>query len=279
MIPYLLTISKLLGKYKKQKGNKMKIKNIYYFVFAVIACITASFTMSNAAEIEKKEILIVGVNYPPYEFEFPKDDLKGFDVEVTEEAFRRAGIKVRFEFYPWKRAMQMVKEGKVVASITCAKMPGRESFIKFSDPISSMTDIFLVRKDYKGPEINKYSQIKELKMNAGFVMGNAYGQRFDSFGIPYDLSPSHEVALKKLRDRRIDVMPALLENFLYTGRKTNPADRFKWFIIKEDFLVKDFHLCFCKKWPRIEELVNIFNEKLAEMKKDGTYKAIHSRYR
>ena len=257
----------------------MKKKNVYYVVIVPLLCMAAFTGILNAAEKADKGVLIVAVDYPPYELEFPKGDLKGFDVEVTEEAFKRAGIKVRFEFYPWKRAMQMVKEGSATGALTCAKMPDRESFIIFSDPISRMTDIFLVKKDYQGPDINQYSQIKALKLGAGIVMGDAYAQRFDSFNIPYDTSPSHKVAWKKLEDGRIDIMPTLLENFLYTGRETNLADRFKWFEMKEDFLVKDFHICFCRQWPGVENIVTVFNEKLAEMKKDGTYDAIHNKYR
>ncbi|MDM8540574.1 transporter substrate-binding domain-containing protein [Desulfococcaceae bacterium HSG9] len=257
----------------------MKKKNVYYVVIALLLCIAAFTGILNAAEKADKEVLIVAVDYPPYEFEFPKGDLKGFDVEVTEEAFRRAGIKVRFEFFPWKRAMQMVKEGNATGALSCAKMPDRESFIIFSDPISRMTDIFLVRKDYKGPDISYYAQLKKLKLIVGTVRGDAYIERCKAFGIPYDLSPSYEVAKKKLIDGRIDIMPTLLENFLYTGRETNLTDHFKWFEMKEDFLVKDFHVCFCKKWPGVENIVTVFNEKLAEIKKDGTYDAIHSKYR
>ncbi len=256
----------------------MKKKSVYYVVIVFFICIAAFPAILNAAKKADKEVIIVTVDYPPYEFEFPKGDLKGFDVEVTEEAFRRAGIKVRFEFYPWKRAMQMVKEGSVTGALSCAKMPERESFIIFSDPISRMTDVFLVRKDYKGPDIFYYAQLKELKLTVGTVRGDVYIERCKAFGIPYDLSPSYEVAKKKLADGRIDIMPTLLENFLYINRENDMIGRFKWYEMKDEFLVKDFHICFCKQWPEVENLVIVFNQKLAEMKKDGTYDAIHSKY-
>ena len=258
---------------------KMKKKNVHYVVIATFICIAAFSTILNAAEKADKEVLLVTVDYPPYEIEFPKGDLKGFDVEVTEEAFRRAGIKVRFEFYPWKRAMQMVKEGSATGAFSCAKMPGRESFIIFSDAISRMSGVFLVRKDYKGPDVFYYAQIKKLKLLVGTVRGEAYIERCKAFGIPYDLSPSYEVAKKKLADGRIDIMPTLLENFLYINRENDMTDRFKWYEMKDEFLVKDFHICFCRQWPEVEILVNSFNKKLAEMKKDGIYDAIHSKYR
>lgn len=82
-----------------------------------------------------EEVLIVATNYPPYEMENPEKGLKGFDVEVAEEAFNRAGIRTRIEFYPWARALEMSEEGKPVQHFPVQRFPA--GMIIFCCQISS----------------------------------------------------------------------------------------------------------------------------------------------
>ena len=260
--------------FEEEVVNEMKK---YLFLIAVFTLYLVAFQTNLLVLGADKEVLIVATNYPPYEVEHPLNDLRGFDVEVVKEAFRRAGIRATFEFYPWQRAIEMVREGKATAVLTCAKNPERENFMIMSDVISLMTDIFLVRKEYDGPPLSTIEDLQGTELDVGTVRGYAYLERLEYYGIPYDLSPSDEIALKKLADERIDVMPALLENSSYLIQKHGLTGRFKWFVMKE-FLTNEFHVCFSKKWPGVEEMVSLFNQGLRSMKEDGTYESIHKKY-
>lgn len=225
-----------------------------------------------------EEVLIVATDYPPYEFQYPENGLKGFDVEVAVEAFKRAGIKARVEFYPWARALEMIRRGEADAVLSCANVPSRDDFILLSDSIITVTGIFLVNKNYTGPPIHNWEDIKELKLVIGSTKGNMPVKLMEESNMRYDLSSTEEVAYRKLEDGRIDVMPTVLENVIYQYQGVDYKTKFKWFEMKSAY-PKDFHLGFCKMCPESQVLVSIFNEKLAEMKKDGTYDAIHDKYK
>lgn len=246
---------------------------------ALCILLVVGFAVSSACAADQSEpLIIVAADYPPYEFEQPDGDLRGFDVEVVEEAFRRAGITVVVQFYPWKRAYNMAVEGEAAAALTCAPNPTRRKEIFFSDPISSMTDVYVVRHDYPGPAVHTKEDIAQSGLAIGTVRGNYVSDKWGILGVAHDYSASEELALRKLLDGRIDVMPATKENFYYRLKQSGQTHLVKSYVIK-DAEVATFHLAMSKKWPKAQSLVAIFNAKLKEMREDGTYEAIHARYR
>ncbi|WP_027186405.1 substrate-binding periplasmic protein [Desulfovibrio inopinatus] len=241
-------------------------------------CLFAFFLLSSSSAAQGKELLIVATDYPPYEFAVPQNGERGFDVEVVEEAFKRAGISVRFEFYPWSRALQMVEDGTAAGALTCAKNPEREKIYFFSDPISRMTDVFVVRKDHKFPPLSNMNDIKKYGLYPGTMRGNYTEKRYKQLGIPYDLSPSEVIALRKLADNRIDVIATIEENTLYNAKQLGIQDKIKTYK-SEDVETSLFHVIFSKKWAGMKRIVHIFNENLSAMRQDGTYEKIHQKYK
>ncbi|MGL1862401.1 MAG: transporter substrate-binding domain-containing protein [Pseudodesulfovibrio sp.] len=249
----------------------------------IILCVllVVGFAVSSAYAADQHEPLtIVTADYPPYEFEKPDGILRGFDVEVAEEAFRRAGITAVVHFYPWKRAYNMVVEGKAAAALSCVPNPTRETDkeIIFSDPISSMTDIYAVRHDYSGPPVQSREDVARNNLAIGTVRGNYISEKWTELGVVHDFSATEELVLRKLFDGRIDVMPATKENFYYRLKKSGQTHLVKSYVMK-DAEVTTFHLGMSKKWPKAQSLIGMFNAKLKEMREDGTYDAIHARYK
>jgi len=216
---------------------------------------------------------ITACDYPPYEFEHPDGDKRGFDVEVVEEAFRRVGLPAVFEFYPWARALQMTKDGEVTALLSCVDTLERRSFLIMSEPISASTRIFLVRKEYDGPSFTSYENLGGL--NIGAVKGYVSSGDLTRHGIQHDLSVTDAAALKKLAKGRIDVLNTTLERSQYLIDRLDMKGRFKWFVQFK----KDYHLCFSKNRPGVKELIVRFNTVLKSIKEDGTYGRIHNKYR
>lgn len=221
---------------------------------------------------------IVACDYPPYEFATPENGLRGFDVDVVEEALRRAGYDTSFVFYPWARAYRMTVEGKAFAALTCSYKPEREIDLLYTKPISLMTDIYGVRSDYSGKPVVNKQIIKEEHLAVGSVKGNYLSDQWKELGVTVDLSSSENLLVRKLIDGRIDVVPTVKENFLYITKKLGVKDKIKFFL-KEDYEISTFHLVISRKWPDAEKLCRLFDEKLKEMKQDGTYESIHARYR
>ena len=170
-----------------------------------------------------------------------------------------------FEFYPWARTLEMAKDGEVAAMLSCADTQKRREILIMSEPISSSTRVFLVRKDYKGPPLISFDDLRGLKVGA--VKGYTSSDDLARHGIKHNISINDTAALKKLAKGRIDVFNTQLEMSQYLSQNLDMRDRFKWFV----HFKKNYHLCFSKKWPDVEKLVSRFNKGLKSIKEDGTY--------
>lgn len=239
-------------------------------IFACVLCIGLP-----TGAMADETVVILATDYPPYEFEHSEDGKRGFDLEVVEEAMRRAGYTVEFRFYPWSRVMRMIRENEALAALSCSKTSERDTFIEYSSPISKLTEVLLVRKGFSGTIPNKYSDLGDIEV--GTMIDWAFSERLKELGIPHDLSPDEKVGMRKLAEGRVEGLLMVLESTLYLAKKMEMADDFKWAQIEDH--VFDFHLCFSKERPETPKLLRDFNEKLAEMKGDGSYEAIHARYK
>ncbi|MGL1862403.1 MAG: transporter substrate-binding domain-containing protein [Pseudodesulfovibrio sp.] len=241
-------------------------------LFLVIFVLLGAFPSVCVAQ---DKLVIYATNYPPYEFEQPEDGKRGFDLEVVEEALHRAGYEVEFQFYPWSRVMKKLKKNNILAALSCMRTPEREQFLAFSDPISKLTEVLMVRKEYPEPVPSRYADFHGIEI--GSMIDWVFTEKLEKWGIPHDVSPDEKVAIRKLADGRVDALLVALESTQYWVKSMGMPDTFKWKPVEGTF--SEYNLCFSKEYPETPEVLSVFNEKLAEMKADGTYDAIHARYK
>ncbi len=233
----------------------------------------AHFLLSTPTQAEPGGVLeILAVNYPPYEFENPTDDMKGFDVEVTEEAFHRIGHPAKVLFRPWARAKKMVFEGGGFALLSCGQRKDRAQYLYYSDPISQVTWGYFYHQDYNGtlPETPQ-----ELRGHSVTVVRD-YNQHkeLDELGIENFPVNSDQTAVTMIANKRVNFAYIPQEAAAYQAKKLGLVDNVKYKV----FNIKKLHVCFSRKWPDVKNLVTKFNQSLAELKADGTYASIHARY-
>lgn len=243
--------------------RKLSLSSLALFLFAFSA---------HAAD-EPIILPIATEHYPPYEMETPINGLQGFDYEVVVEAFKLLGYKPEVKFWPWKRAVKLAKIGNVVGLLTCAYHKDRAEFIHFSDPISLFTNGFYMRSGFNGPKPDLIEDIIGQKVAS--IIGYEALKALEDIGAHPMSTPDVENAIRILDKGRID--------YLYLGReatdfmiKTVPHEsEFEFHPI----IKKEFHFCFSKQYPNVEEIVKEFNAALFILKKNGTYDKIHSKYR
>ncbi len=146
-------------------------------------------------------------DYPPYEMQ-EGNRLSGFHIELIEAVASKLGIKVRFESYPWKRALTMVKQGKVDAISFVGKNDDRSTYIYFipGNELSfahSGLVVLTTRKsefDFNGIGLANLRHFK-FGHNLGFIYGDYYDKA------QLDKSPfnSNEQLFNMLRITRIDI--------------------------------------------------------------------------
>ena len=214
------------------------------------------------------------VNFPPYLLKNPDEDgLRGFDVEVVIEAFRRVGTEADVQFLPWKRVISLSKEGRIAGAVSCVRQTEREAFFWFSEPISFSTQTFVYTNRYNGRTLKKVIDAKGLKVLV--VAGYSAETELKEAAVSYETAVSDQAAIIRLLERPYDVFYTVREFMEYTARKQGFSDRISFFDISRN----PYHLCISKGWPDSEKVRKDFNEGLAEIIADGTYKKIHDKYR
>ncbi|MBL4741081.1 MAG: transporter substrate-binding domain-containing protein [Sneathiella sp.] len=227
------------------------------------------------ARPEQVNVTIHTVNFPPYEIESPgRDGLRGFDIEVAIEAFKRVGVSAKIEFLPWNRILSMARKGTTVAALSCAKTKDRDHFIYYSDPISKATHVYVALKDFKGMAPQKLLDAKGFKIVA--VRGYTNEFHLKKEKIKYQYAMNDVAALNLLLNRDFDFFYSTGEFVKYVATELNIADQLQYFELQTS---KAYHLCFSRFWPNVETLRDRFNRGLAEIRADGTFDAIHQKYK
>lgn len=90
---------------------------------------------------------------------FEGDKIIGLDIDLWNEISKRLGVKVKFERYPWARALKKMEDGAVDAMGGLAKTLEREAFINYSNiPYYNCTTRFYLQKG-KGNSLSTYSDL------------------------------------------------------------------------------------------------------------------------
>jgi polar amino acid transport system substrate-binding protein len=192
----------------------------------VIRAVAVIFGLSIAAPglAQDKMAHISTLDWPPYTgSELPSG---GATTEVVRQAFEKAGYKTDVAYRPWKRAIDMAKDGKdgVIAYFPGYHCRHQEGFVA-SEPIGNGPLGFAENKD--APITwDSLDSIGEQQLKIGTVLGYANTDEFDQkVGTGWILAvPSNDdiTNLKKLARKRIDA--AVIDKFVLEYLKaTDPS--------------------------------------------------------
>ncbi len=227
-----------------------------------------------SAQAQTLPTLIVATeNYPPYEMEEAVNGFHGFDYDVAQSIFKRLGFQIDIQFLPWQRAIDSAKRGTAVGILTCAKNKEREKFITFSDPISSFTSGFYVRKNFTGTDIGHLEETvgKSVASLAGYESLKA----LETAGANPISVINIDRALMMLDSHRFDYLYIGKEPTAFIINQLNMNDTFRYIPLKK----QHFYFCFSKAYPGSKQIAERFNRALRQLRKEGVYDRIHHQYR
>lgn len=201
-------------------------------------------------------------------------ELEGFEVDVMNEICRREGIEMELEVASWEGIFGMLDSGQLT-SIACSVEPNDERKEKydFTEPYISIDKSFAVGKG-KGKEIKELKDLDGKKVGCR-TGGNSVQQLeelmeqesvkfeivpYDGGGMEYDLSIG-----------RIDALyaPAI------ATQASIDSGEFEIEISAIDPVYPAYCAYpFAKGAENTEELIEVYNKALKEMKEDGTLKEI-----
>lgn len=222
------------------------------------------------ARVMAEPLPLATLDYPPYSIADINSPLRGFDAEVVKAVFATQGQEVRLLFYPWKRAVYAAEKGDVAAVFSCGE--GQKSKFLLSDPISRITDAFIVNAHYAGPELRTHADARQLRIIS--TSGYTIADPLRALKIPFFEANSDEQAFDIFFSRDFETYLVTRESFEFMARQKQRRD-YQVFELSS----RQFHVCFSKAWPDAEALRTAFNKGLQQIHDNGLYDRTHAKYR
>lgn len=212
----------------------------------------------------------------------PKTGQPGFMVEIAKEVFSKKGYKVEYDVSNWARVISDVKNGEYDAVVGASKSDV-QGFIIPSVPTGILINYYWAPKDsrwsYKGESSLDY-------INIGVINDYTYGEAIDSLVKKNHKSfrkVSGEVPLLRLiQMTESGRLHAFVENplVLEYSMKKYKKDKNAFKIVSKNLANDpDLFIAFSPAHPELsKKYAKILDEGVAELKKNGRFKAILLKY-
>ncbi len=218
----------------------------------------------------EEPVRLTNGEWPPYCSQTLKH--YGLASRIVTEAFAVEGITVEYGFYPWKRALVYVEDGKWDGSPGWYYSEERAQYAYYSDPMLDYQNVIFHLKstpfDWKA--------VKDLKgIPIGGTRGNVYGKEIEEaikagiLTIKY--VTKDEQNFRKLLAGRVQlVLMDLHVGYFLLHTKFTPEERA---LIthhpKPTALAEPGYLILSKKVDRSQRLMDAFNQGLQRLKDSG----------
>ena len=220
-------------------------------------------------------VYVVGTDaaYAPFESQNEKGEIVGFDIEVVQAIAKKAGIEVKFVNTPWEGIFNALGQGDrdmVVSAVTITEE--RKGTMDFSAPYFDAQQLIAVKETSK---VAKFADLKKLKVGVqtGTTGDEAVTKLMGKTSTNIKRFESTPLALKELEAGGVDAVVA--DNGVVIHYvANNPGGKFKTVADKE-FVPEQYGIALKKGNT---ELLEKINKGLAEIKADGSYDAIFSKY-
>jgi polar amino acid transport system substrate-binding protein len=248
------------------------------FPGAAVVLLAVVLLYSAAAGAQAKTVRISTEDYRPY----TSQDLEhyGIDARIVTEAFRLSGYVVDYLFLPGARSYDMAKEGRTDATLPWAMRAERRKDFFYSDPVLAVDhEHFFFRRGYAidwDPHKQNYDDVKGAQVGA--IISYNYGEKFQQAERDGVINVMRLRTLKSafamlLKDR-LDLVISkrrvgrhvLRDNF--SDLEIDSLDSRPENLRQSSY---DF-LLISKKSPHAKAILDGFNQGLAKMRANGTYK-------
>ena len=259
------------------KMNKLKK---FTLVLTTILCINGLVGCSNTSDKldESKEEIVIGYDntFVPMGFLDENGETSGFDVEIAKEVGKRLNMNIKFQSIDWSMKEAELNSGNIDAIWNGYTLTEeRRLNTSYTDPYLDNKQIIVTLKD---SNINTKSDLS----------GKSVGTQSDSSGMEAILKDTSFVETiknkepilydtfdKAFRDLEIGRIDALVADEVLARYYISQKDEDIYNILEEDFGKEAFVVGFRKDNTKLRDKVN---SALNEMKNDGTFDEIYSKW-
>ncbi len=213
-----------------------------------------------------KTVTIALGEWPP----FIGERLSGFGTisRIVTSSFENQGYKVTVGFFPWKRSFELTRMGDWDATAVWIRNPQRERKFIYSDAVMVGTQVLFYRKDSlfdweSSDDLEKYI----IGGSTGYYHGEIIDQGEKAGVLTLERIPDEAANFKKLLIGRIDLVVANKDVGYYLMNQIFDAEELsKITHHRKPLETATYHLIIGKKNPRSQELIDVFNLGLAQVR-------------
>lgn len=250
------------------------MKKVWIVLLCVLACgvVFAGGAKESAPSEAKSYVFAADATWPPLEFIDEKGNLTGFEVELMPAIGKEVGVTMTVKNIPWDTIFAGLANGAydgVSSGVTVTEE--RKQTMDFSTPILSNGQVVIIRAADK----DKYGSINDL---SGKKIGVQIGTTGDFALADYPVVPKQYddigLAIEDMLNGNLEACVCdsliasdfVLSNENYKGRLLLAGEPFT----QEDIAIA------VKKGNT--ELLNLVNQGLAAMEKDGSLAALKQKW-
>ncbi len=243
--------------------------NLYrgFYVAVLLACKLALADSNNTVRLTNGE-------WAPYTGENIPN--QGVITDIVSKAFEAVGYKVKYEFFPWVRTMELAKKDpKWDGTFPWVRNPKREKIFFYSDPLIVIGEYFF----YRSSDSFDWSEYNDLiNYRIGMTRGYTYGPEFmksvKELDLEVELASSDLININKLIRKRIDLFPGAKQVILNLLKGEFHETKLPITYHPKPIHTEPYYLLISKKTKNGKGIVLSFNEGLKSIKKSGLYKKI-----
>ena len=221
------------------------------------------------------KVYVVGTDaaYAPFESQNEKGEIVGFDIEVVQAVAKKAGFEVKFVNTPWEGIFNALGQGDrdmIVSAVTITAE--RQGTMDFSDPYFDAQQLIAVKESSK---VTRFADLKKLKVGVqtGTTGDEAVTKLLGKNSRAITRFESTPLALKELESGGVDAVVA--DNGVVVHYvANNPGGKFK-VVADKEFVPEQYGIALKKGNTELQAKIN---KGLADIRADGTYAAIYTKY-
>ena len=198
----------------------------------------------------------------------------GYVTEIARQALNRKGYTMEIDFFPWKRAMHLTRNGRYMGLFGCwVNDEFRKAYLISKETMASADGHFLSPTATDGPiDLRPEDLIgKKVGMVRGYAVSESLGNLFNSGQVIKVEVARVKQLLEMIRwEDRIDI---ILENYHvaeYTSKKHFPEIDFDLKKVGKDHIDGGLYICWSDSGVVTQGLRSDFDDAIGEMRKDGT---------
>lgn len=222
-------------------------------------------------------LVMVTSAYPPYIIAEKDGSVRGIDIDLVQEAYHRAGFKVEVHLSSFDQSLRLVQKGYADMVPTLSKNEERAKTMNFTENYREPSRYVFIGLKAAKLKLEKFEDLKAYTV--GVMKGYGYWEKFVSDKqIKKDISEKEDILFRKLFKQQIDCLimnEYAARYYIISSGLQDRVEILPYGHIEETG--SDTRIALTKTRDTAE-LCQLFNEKMNDMRRDGTVKRIEERY-